>query len=476
MEHNRVSTGIVGLDEVMRGGLIEGLSYLVRGGPGTGKTQIGLHFLSDGARAGERVLFLSLEHTRELFETAFAALPFELDKIDFVSLIQQVDDPGELYSLFSPADVERGSHMAQLLHAIEEHEPARLFVDGFSQTRLLSPNEYQFRRQVLSFLGYCHDRGITTMYSSEAPEDLGDVDLQFMSHGIITLRLNIELGRTVEVSKSLASAYSEGRHGMTLTPAGVQVFPRLIPIEHIHTFTPRTVSSGIAELDDMLGGGITSGTVTMISGPNGVGKTTTGLEFMVAAAKRGERAVLFTFEEEREMLLARAEAIQQPVRELVERGTLEIVSIEPLLLSADAFAWKVCEYVDAGAKFVMLDSLMGYRMALKGEELPSRMHALTKYLQRMGVTVFIINEMEKIISSDLSVTDYGVSYLADNIMLLRYVELDGELRRTMAVLKKRMSDFEKTLREFKITGEGLIVGEPLSGMSGVLTGLPFRPK
>lgn len=470
----RVSSGVPGLDEVLRGGFIDGLSYLVRGGPGTGKTQLGLHFLSEGARRGEPVLFLSLEHTSELFHTAFASLPFDLDAIPFHSLIEKVEGSGEVYSLFSPADVEQGSQMTKLLSAIDRHKPQRLFVDGFSQTRLLSPNEYQFRRQVLSFLGHCHDSGITTLYSSEAPEDLGDVDLQFMSHGIITLRLSPEMGRSLEVSKSLASGYSEGRHGMTLGEEGVRVFPRLVPGEHVRGFTHETISSGIPELDSMLHGGISRGTVTLVSGPNGVGKTTTGLQFMVDAARRGEKSVLFSFEEEREMLLSRAEAIGQPVREMIEANTLEVVDVEPLLMSADEFAWMVRRYVDEGVSVMMLDSLAGYRMALRGEGLAARMHALTKYLQRMGVTLLIVNEMEKIISTDLSVTDYGVSYLADNVLLLRYVEMGSELRRTMGVLKKRMSDFEKTLREFSITPQGLRLGEPLVAMQGILTGLPHK--
>lgn len=474
VESKRVSSGLPGLDEILRGGFVDGLSYLVRGGPGTGKTQVGLHFLSEGVRLGEEVLFLSLEHGEDLFRTAFTALPFDLDDIPFVSLVQKLEGQGEVYSLFSPSDVEQGSQMTRLIAAIDEHKPQRLFVDGFSQIRLLSPNEFQFRRQVLSFLMYCHENDITTLYSSEAPEDLGDIDLQFMSHGIITLRLSTEAGRSLEVSKSLASGYAEGRHGMTLTSSGVEVFPRLVPSEHTRAFEFEEIRSGIPALDEILGGGVYRGTVTMISGPNGVGKTTTGLQFLVEAARRGERSVLYSFEEEREGLIERAAVLGQPVHELIEQGTLEVVTIEPLLMSADEFAWTVRKSVEAGTRIIMLDSLAGYRMALKGEELAARLHALAKYLQRVGATVFIINEMEKIISTDLSVTDYGVSYLADNIMLLRYIEIGGELRRSMGVLKKRMSGFEKTLREFEITETGLRVGEPLKGMQGILTGLPSK--
>jgi len=474
METSRVPSGIRGLDEILRGGFVEGLSYLVRGGPGSGKTQIGLHFLTEGARLGERVLFVSLENSEELLQAAFASLPYDFERIAFVSLVQRAEKSGEVYSLFSPSDLEQDSQMNGLMAAIDQHKPQRLFVDGFSQMRLLSPNEFQFRRQVLSLLAHCYEQGITTVFSSEVSGDIGDVDLQAMTHGVITLRLSVETGRTLEVSKTLGSAYAEGRHGMTLTSEGVKVFPRLVPIEHGRAFTHDSMPSGIPALDKMLGGGIERGTVTMITGPNGVGKTTTGLQFMIEAARRDERSVLFTFEEERAPLLARAEALGQPVRALIEAGSFQVVAVEPLLLSVDEFTWMVRAEVDAGTRMVMLDSLSGFRMSLKSADMVERLHALTKYLERVGVTVLIVNQMEKIISADLSVTDYGVSYLADNILLLRYVEMGSEIRRTIGVLKKRMGDFEKTLREFTISEQGLQLGEPLVGMQGLLTGLPSK--
>ena len=229
METARVSSGIRGLDEILHGGFVEGLSYLVRGGPGTGKTQLGLHFLTEGARLGERVLFISLEHSEELLQAAFASLPFDFERITFVSLVQRSEKSGEVYSLFSPSDVEQDSQMNRLMATIDEHRPQRLFVDGFSQMRLLSPNEFQFRRQVLSLLAHCYEQGITTIFSSEVSGDIGDVDLQTMTHGVINLRLSVETGRTLEVTKTLGSAYAEGRHGMTPHFGGCEGVPSLGP-------------------------------------------------------------------------------------------------------------------------------------------------------------------------------------------------------------------------------------------------------
>lgn len=473
MEQERVSTGISGLDDILRGGFVRGLSYLVRGGPGTGKTQVGLHFLTEGARRGERVLFVSLEHTRDLLETAVASLPFDFEQIPFVSLVAHADS-GQIYSLFSPADVEQDSLMKRLTDAIEEYRPERLFVDGFSQLRLLSPNEFQFRRQVLSFLAYAHRGGITAVVSSEAPNETGDIDLQFMSHGIVTVRLDVEQGRSIEVSKSLASGYAEGRHALTLDADGVHVFPRLVASEHGRDYEIDLAQTGIGELDTLLGGGLERGTITLISGPNGVGKTTIAIQLLLAAAQRGEKAVMYALEEERDQVLKRAEGVGQPLREFSAKGLVDIEFIEPLALTADEFSWRVRDKVNAGASMLMIDSLTGYRLTLKGGEIVSQLHALSKYLQRMGVTVLLLNEMEKIIATDLSVTDLGVSYLADNIMLLRYMEVEGRLERSMAVLKKRLGDFEKTLRQYQITSDGVVVGEPLTAMRGVLTGIPEK--
>jgi circadian clock protein KaiC len=245
-----------------------------------------------------------------------------------------------------------------------------------------------------------------------------------------------------------------------------------VPVAHERTFAPQTAPFGLAELDQMLGGGLERGTITIISGPSGVGKTTLGMQFMRATAGRGERSVVYAFEEQLGTLLHRCGCVGIPVREAMEGGALSLVQVEPLRFSPGEFALRVRREVEErGARVVMIDGIAGYRLTLAGDDLVSHLHALGRYLKNMGVTVLLVNEMDTI-TGDFQATGVGLSYLCDNLVFLRYLEMDGEMRKAVGVLKKRVGDFEKTLREFEITSTGLRVGSPLTGLRGVLTGTP----
>ncbi|MDH7475353.1 MAG: ATPase domain-containing protein, partial [Anaerolineae bacterium] len=296
-------------------------------------------------------------------------------------------------------------------------------------------------------------------------------DLQFLSDGIIHLEYAPE-GRTLCVNRFRGSDFLSGRHAMRLGERGMEVFPRLMPEVYWREFALETISSGVPELDELLHGGLERGTVTIITGPSGVGKTTLGLQFMKKAAGRGERSVVYTFEEGVETLLARCEGINIPVRAMMERGTLSVVKVEPLRYTPDEFAHLVRREVEEeGARIVMLDSIAGYRLSLRGEDLVGHLHALSKYLANMGITTLLINEVEHI-TGEFRATEVGISYLADNIIFLRFLEMGGELHKAIGVLKKRVSDFEKSLREFQITRYGIKVGRPLTDLRGILSGTP----
>lgn len=261
---------------------------------------------------------------------------------------------------------------------------------------------------------------------------------------------------------------------MRITPNGVKIYPRLRPTAQKHEFTPETISSGVPELDELLHGGIERGTITIISGPSGVGKTTVGVQFMKEAAGRGERSVVYTFEENASNLINRCESINIPVKSMINTGMLSVVPVEPLRYSPEEFAQLVRKEVDEnGSKIVMIDSTSGYSLSLRGEDPVSHLHALTKYLANAGVTVILINEVETL--KDLKITEIGISYLADNMVFLRYFEQEGELRKAIGVLKKRLSDFEKGIRELQITSQGISVGEPLN-IRGILSGDLEFPK
>lgn len=467
----RISTGVAGLDEVLYGGLIPRRAYLVRGGPGSGKTTLGLHFLTDGVRRGEQSLFITLGEPEAELRANGAALGFDLNQIHFLDLSPTAAFFAEMqtYDIFSPAEVEREPVTQQILEQIERIRPRRVFVDSMTQFRYLSTDAFQFRKQVLSLLRFLVEQGATICFTSEGSSATPDDDLQFMADGVIELQLLAD-NRTIVVSKLRGSDFRGGAHAMRLTAFGMEVFPRLLPEQHTQQFTQVTLSSGVPELDELLHGGLERGTITMISGPTGVGKTTLGLQFMKEAAGRGSRSVVYTFEEPEETILRRCESLNIPVRTMIERGTLSVVAVEPLHFTPDEFAAMVRREVEERhASIVMIDSVAGYRVSLRGDDVVTHLHALSKYLQNMGVAVLLINEVTSI-AGEFQVSDIGASYLADNIIFLRYLELSGEIRRAIGVLKKRLSNFERTLREIEMTRYGIKVGRPLTNLQGILTG------
>lgn len=469
----RLSTGIVGLDEVLQGGFVPGRAYLVRGGPGTGKTTLGLHFLTAGAANGEKTLFITLGEPEAEIRKNAEAMGFDLSGVRFLDLSPTPEFfvEVETYDLFSPAEVEREPTTRRIVEEVEKLQPSRVFIDAMTQFRYLATDPFQYRKQVLSFLRFLAEQGATVLFTSESSAEAPDEDLQFLADGVIHLEFAPD-GRTLSVTKFRGSDFRSGYHAMRLSEKGMEVFPRLVPEDYRREFVPETISSGVPELDELLHGGLERGTVTIITGPSGVGKTTLGLVFMKEAAGRGERSVVYTFEEGVETLLARCEAINIPVHAMMERGTLNVVPIEALRYTPDEFARLVRHEVEEeGSRLVMIDSISGYRLSLRGKDLVSHMHALCKYLANMGVTVLLINEVEHI-TGEFRATEVGISYLADNIIFLRYLEMGGELHKAIGVLKKRLSDFEKTLREYEITRYGVKVGTPLTGLRGILSGTP----
>ncbi|MBW4466487.1 MAG: AAA family ATPase [Pegethrix bostrychoides GSE-TBD4-15B] len=469
----KLQSGILGLDEVLNGGYLPNRAYLVRGQPGTGKTTVGLHFLTAGATAGESSLFITLEEPVAQLQTAAQGLGLDLSTTTFLDLSPTTDFFAKVqtYDIFSPAEVEREPITQMIVEQIESLQPQRIFIDSITQFRYFSANPFQFRKQVLSFLRFLREHKATVLFTSEDSRDAPDDDLQFMSDGVLNLSLENQ-DRALCVSKLRGSNFQGGRHSLQLTQRGMVLFPRLVPGTRNQALTIETISSGIPEIDELLNGGIERGAITVITGPSGVGKSTLGTQFMKEAAGRGERSVIYSFEESKETLLHRCRGINIAVDAMLERETLSVVQIEPLRYSPDEFASMVRQEVEQhNVRIVMIDSLSGYRLSVRGEELVSSIHALCKYLQNMGVAVLLVNEVETI-TGDFRATEIGISYLADNIIFLRYIEMEGELRRAIGVLKKRMSNFEKALREFEISRYGVKVGQPLGQLRGILSGMP----
>jgi circadian clock protein KaiC len=470
---HRVPTGISGLDDILGGGLLAGDVYLVRGGPGTGKTTLGTHFLTAGAGAGEAVFWITLAEPAEKLRQHARRQGFDLQGVTFLDLSPAAElfADTSTYDIFASATVERDVITQRISDQMNTLQPARVFIDSMTQLRYLSADAFQFRKQALAFLRFLTDRGATVLITSEGTAEVPDDDLQFICDGVINLVSTPE-GRSIHMTKCRGSHFRAGHHTMRLGQQGMTVFPRLIPEAQRREFVSEPLSSGVSELDGLLHGGLEQGTISMITGPTGAGKTSLGAQFIKEAAGRGMNAVIYTFEEGVDTLRTRCEGINIPIGAMIERGTLLLSQVEPLRYTPDEFAHQIRHDVEErDRRIVMLDSISGYRLAMHGRDLVAHLHALGMYLKSRGITVLLINEVESI-TGEFRATEFGVSYLADNVVFLRHLEINGEMRKAIGVLKKRSGDFEKSLRELDITRDGLKVGPPLTGLQGILSGTP----
>jgi len=478
MTRQRVSTGIDGLDRVLQGGLLAERSYMLRGPPGAGKTIVCFHFLAAGVAAGETTLFVNLEEDLTGLRADAESLGFPADDVAYMdgSPSAEVFTEDESYDVFTAADVENDALTDRIVDRVRAVEPDRVVVDPLTQLRYLASSEYQFRKQIVGLMRFLTNEGATVLFTTQETGSTPTEELEFISDGAIQLE-RTEAGPRVDVPKLRGSGVQAGDHAYRVTDTGVVVYPELdtTAVEDTDDFG-ETISSGVSGVDELLHGGIERGTVTIVSGPTGVGKTTLGTQFAKEAAGRGERSVVYLFEESERTYLQRSRAVDIPVEEMRERGTLGVEEIEALDLSAQEFAQQVRSEVERNdTSIVMIDGIAGYRLIASGERdlVTRRLHALSRYLKNAGVTTIIIEETSNV-TGDFKATDQNITYLADGIVFLRHLEVSGELQKVIGVLKKRTGDFERRLRQFQITESGLDVGEPLTSMRGILTGTPEK--
>lgn len=477
MVNRRVSTGIEGLDDVLHGGLLDGQVYMIRGQPGAGKTTLATQFLLAGRERGESTLFVTLSESEAELRASSAAHGWDLDGVAFLDIHPGGQDgsPDSQYTIFHPADVELAPVTERIAEAMKQLRPTRIVFDSLTEVRLLSRDPLRYRRQLLALKNYLLSQRVTSLFLGESALRELDVEVASIVQGVIALNLvkgrNGMPRRTVEVEKFRGSSYREGEHPLRIARGGLTVFPRLIAMEHSVEFAREVVPSGIPTLDAMLCGGLDRGTSTMFSGNAGVGKTTLGVSFLAQAVRAGDRGVLYTFDEGPAGVAFRCESVGLRLRDLIDAGRLHIHKVNPLLLYPDQFAGLVREEVEQhGTRLVMLDSLNGYRQIMPDEEyLTGHMHQLTAYLNRMGVTTILVNEVSNL-TGDFAASNFGMSYLADTVILLKYYEYRGGLHKAIGILKKRLGDHEKTLRSFQISADGVQVGDPLPHLRSILRG------
>jgi circadian clock protein KaiC len=479
VEQSLASTGIIGLDDVLNGGLSSGNVFLLEGTPGTGKTTIALDFMRAGSKLGERCLYITLSETDKELRDGARSHGWDLDNsIEVFELLppESVLDASREQSLVYSSDLELGEATKRIFDVFERVKPKRVVVDSLSEIRLLAQSSLRYRRQLLALKHYFSRYSATVLLLDDRTSEAGDKTAHSIVHGVIQLEeLAPNYGaerRRVRIVKYRGHTYRGGYHDLSIRTGGVVVFPRLRAGEHRSKFERRLTSSGIEALDGLLGGGIEQGSSTLILGPAGTGKSLITVQFVAAAAARGEKSAMFVFDEELGLLFQRTRPMGFDLEALRDSGALHIEQVDAAELSPGEFALKVRNVLlDIDAKVVVIDSLNGYQAAMPDEaSLLLHIHELLQYLNRQGVNTFLTVAQHGLVGDMKAPVD--VTYLADTVLLLRYFEAMAQVRRAMSVIKKRTGKHEDTIREYRISANGLTVGAPLHEFQGVLRGVP----
>lgn len=472
-------TGIPGLDDILRGGFPRNRVYVVQGDPGSGKTTVGLQFLLAGVQAGEKVLYVTLSETAEELTAVAASHGWSLDGVSMYYGGSAELPNAEDSTLFHSSEFELEETTKPLLREAERVNPSRAVIDSLSEIRLLSQSPLRYRRQIMALKKFFTGRQCTTIFLDEGANDGDGANLQSIAHGILRLEQMAPVygseRRRLRLTKVRGVNYRGGFHDFRIETGGIVVFPRLIAAEHRATFSDSDdlLSSGIVELDGLLGGGLERGTMALLLGPAGAGKSSIATQFASVAAKRGERVAIFAFEEGSATLYARSKALGLSLKQQVDSGIVRVQQVDPAELSPGEFGWLIRRAVeDDNARVIVIDSLNGYYNSMPEEKLLSvQLHELFSYLRQRGVSVIMTLTQHGFVGPDMDVP-IDVSYLADTVLLLRYFEAGGEIRKAVSVPKKRSGRHESVIRELAMNGEGLRFGPPLREFRGVLTGAP----
>jgi circadian clock protein KaiC len=472
-------SGVPGLDDILLGGFTRDSLFLVEGTPGTGKTTLGLQFLLEGAAAGERTLYITLSETKDELIRGAASHGWSLDSNIEVFELQPPESllsADQQQSLLYSSDLELGETVKLIFDAVDHTKPHRIVLDSLSEIRLLAQSSLRYRRQLLALKHYFARRDATVLALDDLTTDALDKTAHSIAHGVIRLEeLTPNYGaerRRMRVMKARGQAFRGGYHDFIIKTGGVEIFPRLVSKEHLDRLPATVLSSGNVELNELLGGGVESGSSTLVLGPAGSGKSLLVFQFAAATINRGEKAALFGFDEELGLLFRRTKALGIDLEGFRNEGSLFVDQVDAAELSPGEFAHRVRQRVENnGVRTVIIDSLNGYQLAMPDEQsLVLHMHELLQFLNRRGIATFVTVTQHGIVGDMKAPID--VTYLADTVILLRFFEAAGRVRRAISVIKKRTGAHEDTIRELTITGRGLALGAPLERFHGVLRGVP----
>jgi circadian clock protein KaiC len=476
----RLRTGVRGLDDILSGGLPRGHLYLVEGDPGTGKTTLALQFLLEGTSGGQAGMYVTLSESKLELEQVAASHGWKTDSFTIYEMVPADEDlsADAQYTVFHPSEVEMSDTITAILKQVEELNPERIVFDSLSEFRMLARDPLRYRRQILALKRYFAGRDCTVLLLDDRTAEGGSNDLQLQSiaHGVLKLQsLERDFGikrRRLEVHKLRGSRFREGYHDYSIETGGVSVYPRLIASEHLPGFVRRPVSSGLKELDDLLRGGVDTGTSTLLMGPAGCGKSTIALQYAVSAADRGDKGIIFTFDEALATLIERAKGLGLDLEKHRASGMLEIQQIDPAELSPGELVSRIRRLVEEQSlRLLVIDSLNGFLNAMPHEQfLSMQLHELLSYLGQQGVATFFTMAQHGFFG--VTETPIDISYLADTVLLIRYFERAGEVRQALSVVKKRSGPHERTIRELIFSDGQVRVGPPLKEFDGVLTGNP----
>lgn len=476
-----IPSGVPGLDHVLHGGLLREGFYLLQADPGSGKTTVALQYVLGRLKAGESCLYVTLTESRADLEDACASHGWSADGLEICDLTEDAANlVGESKeSVFHPSETELGDTTKAILAAVERANPRHVVFDGLAELRLLSGDSLRYRRQLLALKQFFKQKKVTVLLLDDRSSGFDDVQPEsLVGANIVMERFLPEYGkarRRLFVTKVRGSNFREGYNDYEIIDGGVVVHPRLVAAEHHERFERTSYGSGIATLDEMLDGGLTTGTTTLLLGPAGVGKSTVAMQYVATALRKGERAAVYTFDEVIDTLFDRSEKLCKELpggpRKYQAEGLLHAQQIDAAELTAGAFAHEVGRVVEAGAKVLVIDSLNGYMNAMPEERfLITHLHELFAYLNQKGVITIMVVAQHGLMVGGL--TEIDVSYLADTVLLFRYFEARGEIHQAVSVFKKRTGLHQRTVREIRITSDGVTVGEPLAGFRGIMTGVP----